>query len=310
MTVGAPATVGTPPSEPAPGQADERWLTTPSGARLRLRVVAPAQPARGVALLFVHGLFTNGRFFASARGDGPAPFFAARGHEAFVGELRRRDSQLGAAEAAFCFDDFVQEDVPALIASVQPPGRRFVIVAHSMGGYAALVALGLSPKLQERCAGVCLFSSAVNDFSEMGWRKRLAFGFASALSRLVGYFPARALRQGSANEPTRLMQQLVRWARDGAFGQLGSQGRFPGAALAAVKVPVLSIIGARDRFHASPARADKLLAHVGSASKELLLCGRAQGFSTDFGHVDVVRGPRAAAEVLPRVATWLAARGD
>ena len=44
---------------------------------------------------------------------------------------------------------------------------------------------------------------------------------------------------------------------------------------------------------------------VSSQDKELLLCGREHGFSADFGHIDLVLGTRAPAEVFPHIARWI-----
>jgi pimeloyl-ACP methyl ester carboxylesterase len=172
-----------------------------------------------------------------------------------------------------------------------------------MAGYAALAALGVDPALQEQLAGVVTLSSAVNDYSDGGLPKRAQLTIAPILSRLVGRFPARALRQGRWDEPAGLMRQFADWAPDGSFRSADAKTDY-WQALGQVRLPVLVGIGAGDTFHASPVRARKLADHLGGRA-ELAVLGRETGLTWDPGHFDVIRGARAQAQVLPRVVAWL-----
>ena len=71
-----------------------------------------------------------------------------------------------------------------------------------------------------------------------------------------------------------------------------------------VHTPVLAVAGACDRL-APPenvAIAHDLLA---SARKRLVVLGKAQHFSADYGHVDSVFGRQAPDEVYPLIADWV-----
>ena len=46
---------------------------------------------------------------------------------------------------------------------------------------------------------------------------------------------------------------------------------------------------------------------ISSTDKEWILCGRDHGFTADFGHIDLVLGTRAPAEVFPHIARWIEA---
>jgi len=41
--------------------------------------------------------------------------------------------------------------------------------------------------------------------------------FSSVLGGLLGRFPAKAMKQGTADEPGRMMKQFAAWAKRGSF---------------------------------------------------------------------------------------------
>jgi pimeloyl-ACP methyl ester carboxylesterase len=146
-------------------------------------------------------------------------------------------------------------------------------------------------------------SAAVNDYRDGGLPKQAQIRSAALISRVVGRFPARALRQGRWDEPAGLMRQFADWAPNGAFRSADGKTDY-WRALGQVTLPVLVGVGAGDAFHASPARARKLADHLGGRT-DFVVFGRETGLSWDPGHYDVVRGARAEAEALPRVVAWM-----
>lgn len=293
----------------------ERWVPTSGGHELHVREVAPTAAAPGApGVLFLPGLFSDGEFFLGRSGQGPAKAFVDEGFVAYLASLRGHGRSRWPERRAYDwnFDTYVRHDIPDLVRAVAAAhaaahsGPLFLL-AHSMAGYAALAALGADPSLQRELAGVVTLSSAVNDYSDGGLPKRAQLTFATVVSRLVGRFPAKALRQGRWDEPAGLMRQFTDWAPEGAFRSADGRTDY-WAALGQVTLPVLVGVGAADTFHASPARARKLADHLGGDT-ELVVLGRDTGLSWDAGHFDVVRGTRAQAEVLPRVITWMRGSG-
>ncbi|MBN9684259.1 MULTISPECIES: alpha/beta fold hydrolase [unclassified Corallococcus] len=264
-------------------------------------------PDSAPGILFVPGLFSDGRFFLGGQGDGAARTFVDAGCVAYVASLRGHGRSRWPAKRAYdwSFDTYVRHDIPDLVRAVRArhTGPLFLL-AHSMAGYAALAALGVDPSLQASLSGVCTLSSAVNDYSDGGFKKRFQLGFSSAVAGVLGRFPAKALKQGPWDEPAGVMRQFTDWAPTGAFRSADGATDY-WSALGNVTLPVFAGVGAADVFHASPQRAQKLVSHLGSAHKDLFVLGRAQGLSWDAGHFDVVRGERARAEVLPRVLAWM-----
>ncbi|MBZ4370676.1 alpha/beta hydrolase [Corallococcus interemptor] len=286
----------------------EFWVPTSQEHALHVveaRLSGTRDSAPGV--LFVPGLFSDGRFFLGAQGDGAARTFVDAGCVAYVASLRGHGKSRWPAKRAYdwSFDTYVRHDIPDLVRAVRArhTGPLFLL-AHSMAGYAALAALGVDPSLQAAVSGVCTLSSAVNDYSDGGFKKRFQLGFSAALAGLLGRFPAKALKQGPWDEPAGVMRQFTDWAPTGAFRSADGATNY-WSALRDVTLPVFAGVGAADLFHASPMRVEKLVAHLGGTRKELAVLGRAQGLSWDAGHFDVVRGERARAEVLPRVLAWM-----
>jgi pimeloyl-ACP methyl ester carboxylesterase len=288
----------------------EIWVPTGGGHQLHVLEVRPKAAGREASgILFLHGLFSDGRFFLGLNDRGPARFFLDDGHVAYVADLRGHGRSRWPARRAWdwSFDAYAQEDIPALVRAVRErhQGPLFLL-AHSMAGYAALAGLGVHPQVQGLLQGVCTLSAAVNDYSDGGLKKVLMVRFATLLSGVLGYFPAKALKWGPSDEPAALMRQFAEWASMGVF-RSGDATVDYWQALGRVLLPVFCVVGEGDVFHASPRRAEKLVARLGSQDKRLVICGRSHGFSRNFGHVDILRSERARCEVLPRVLEWMRA---
>ncbi|WP_338885711.1 alpha/beta fold hydrolase [Xenorhabdus sp. TH1] len=285
-----------------------RTVLTEDGVQLSVQAISPDGGGRGIALLCLHGLFSDGRFFYNGSKKGPAAYFLKEGCQVFIGELRghgHNREQVGSLPRDWCFDDYVQQDIGCLIEHVYSVHQGpFYVVAHSFGGYALLASLGHRPELQRCIRGICLFSSAVNDYSEHGLRKRIFFNLAAALSAVCGYFPARRFGLGVSDAPNGLIQQFRHWALRGSFDSRRGDIDY-WQSLQFVTVPVWAGVGSGDTFHASVARGRKLLQKLGSADKTFVELGLTNGFSKNFGHIDVLRGEAAATEILPQVLAWI-----
>lgn len=285
----------------------EQWVSTSDGHELHVRRVQPPSVAgKAPAVLFLPGLFSDAGLFLGRSERGPVTVFADAGFVGYAASFRGHGASRWPRRRAYDwnFDTYVRHDIPDLVraTAARHDGPLF-IMAHSMAGYATLAALGVDPALQEPLAGVATLSAAVNDYTDGGLSKRVRLTTAPVLGRLVGRFPARALKQGRWDEPAGLMRQFAQWAKRGSFHSADG-GTDYWQALGRVQVPVLVGVGAADRFHASPARARKLADHLGGPTEYLVL-GRDTGLSWDAGHFDILRGSRAEAEVLPRVVAWM-----
>jgi predicted alpha/beta hydrolase len=285
---------------------DTTFVDSTGGHSLALHTIEPNKAAdHRAAILCTHGLFSDARFFQSTTG-GPAQFFLDKGYRVFLGELRGHGkSRLPSGNAwNFGFDAYARDDIPNLIKSARKKheGPLFLL-CHSMSGYAALAGLGTEPSLQEMLKGIATLSSAVNDYGDGGMQKQIMVRLGAVIGTVLGRFPGKTLKQGPSDEPGRLMQQFATWAKDGSFRSEDGRTDY-WQALSKVTLPIFAGIGAADVFHASPRRGQKLVDALGSKRKEFVVMGKNTGFSSDFGHSDILRGSRATAEVLPRVETF------
>lgn len=286
----------------------EHFVPVAAGHALRVLELPPVGAANGMTIVCLHGVFSDARFFCDHNQQGAASFFAARGYRVFVGNFRGHGGSrwpVGRRRWNWSFDTLAGADVPALLhfAATRARGPCFAL-GHSLGGCALLAALAINPPLQRLLAGAIVLSAAINDYSDGGRSKRLQLPLAAILARGCGHFPARRLHLGPDDEPPLLMQQFRDWAAHGAFRSVDHQVDY-WEALREVTLPVYAGVGAADTFHASPARARKLVAHLCSTDMTFEVHGRALGLTRDFGHLDVARGAAAEREILPRVDAWL-----
>jgi pimeloyl-ACP methyl ester carboxylesterase len=99
-------------------------------------------------------------------------------------------------------------------------------------------------------------------------------------------------------------RQFARWIATGSFDS--ADGHFDyRAGMAAIRIPFLLVAGTKDLL-APPAAVRRAQAALGGPT-ELVLAGRAHGFTADYGHADLVLGRRAPEEIFPRVEGFLAA---
>jgi pimeloyl-ACP methyl ester carboxylesterase len=75
-------------------------------------------------------------------------------------------------------------------------------------------------------------------------------------------------------------------------------------ALREIHTPSLVIVGRADEL-ADPLVGRGVYERLGSADKELVIAGRAEGFAADYGHVDLLIGPGARRDIFPRIEHWL-----
>jgi pimeloyl-ACP methyl ester carboxylesterase len=231
--------------------ANDWWIPTSDGHELHIRqkVADPgADSRRGV--LFLPGLFSDGGFFLDSSGRGPATTFLEDGFAIYSASFRGhgRSRHADGINYDWNFDTYVHHDIPDLIRAVSNVHRGpLFLVAHSMAGYAALAALGMEPKLQRRILGVVALSSAVNDYSDGNLAKRVQVTSAALLSRLLGRFPAKALRLGPSDEPPGVMRQFADWAPGGAFRSADQRTDY-WRALWQVSVPVLLGVGGQHTY--------------------------------------------------------------
>lgn len=266
--------------------------------------MADTPTARGVPVVLLHGSFSNRRFWYSPKGVGLGATLARAGFDVWIPEMRGhglspRNQRYRHNRVA----DYARYDLPAIHAFVSElSGQRPYWLGHSLGGTTLAMALGLGYMASDSVAGIGLFGSQVSrapwpvTVAALNWLGR---GVLRGLDHLSG----PRLKRGPEDEPAGVALELLRW--HGLRRRFGRGGEDWQTGLAQVGVPLLAVAGAGD--HQDPPWACEQLFQRFGGEGQFLLLGKAQGFSEDFGHVDMLVSKAAQAQVWPQIQRWLAA---
>ena len=267
---------------------------TADGVQLHLAHV-PARGPRRAVVLCTHAMMAHGRYFGASRRHGFAAFLAERGVDVFVLDWRghglsrppdpRRDQ--------WCFDDYVELDLPAALAAVARTARvaidRIVVLGHSLGGLVTLAALGTGRIAPVRA--IALAATSVWLPGPHGPRARRALmSLYDLASRPFGFAPIRLTRFGTDDEPRDYVAQLAGWARTGRWTSRTGVDYLE--ALASIDLPVWPLFGAGDRL----CRADdaEAIAARLRGARPMRAVGVAHGDAVDADHFTLFTDGRMA----------------
>ncbi len=267
------------------------------GTRLALYRVGPPG---GQPVVLMPGTFSNHTFWLGTRGHGLAWALGEAGFEVIVLDARGHGGSERPAGQDWNFDHWGRVDVPAAVEAAAGDGRPVLLMGHSGGGAAMLMALAGEPALRERVAGVVILATPVPWLQH--WRRVAAWGIR-ALTRLLGRFPARLVGLGPEDELPGVMAQWMTWNLRGEW--LSDDGTDYVRELRSVHVPVLGMSGAGDTVFAPPAACRALIEMLGSDDASYRTAGVETGFSEDFDHAGIVVSRAAHEEVWPVLIAWL-----
>ena len=281
------------------GGAPPRRLTTPDGVELalhRLRAYRDGRPA----VLLVHGAFTNHRFWLHSSdgtsAGGMAHFLGAAGLDVWLADMRHHgESAREPRRGAWTFEDWVLHDTPTLVARVreETDGAPLAWLGHSAGGAAGLCWLARVAAAAPIRGIVTLGTPGPR---RLGPIRRTLAAATMAVSRLLGQFPARALRFGNEDEAAEIIAEWMEWNVRGRW--LGMDGFDYFAGLAALSTPYLGVAGGADWIFAPPKACRQVVERVGAAHKMLAV---APGLS----HRGLVLSEHARTACWPQVVAWL-----
>ncbi len=323
-------------------------VTTDDGWQVAAFRVPPAagtedRAHHGTPVVLAHGTGVNRHEFLLPGRD-LAAYLAAEGFDVWLAEYRGdRTSRApdGATWRAgdWDVDDIAGHDLPALLRHVErvTGHRQVYYLGHSLGGIVGyLVAQGPDA---DRIAGLVAVGAPgslehPNDVALLTLRHRglvPARGVLPtrgltrlALPAVVGTPDTRLTRvilnpdnadvgqlapsvADTMEDTSRgLAVQYLAWIEGGPLTSRDGTTDYT-AGLARVTCPTLFVAGRVD--HVVPAWTVRR-AHdaVGSADRTLITLGVGWGTAEEYGHGDLIAGDRAAVEVFPRIAAWLAAR--
>jgi predicted alpha/beta hydrolase len=251
----------------APPEVESIDLRTRDGWSLRADVHTPPGDPVGVAVL-AHALMARRSEFSRPAPGGVAAFLVERGWRVVAFDFRGHgDSRPPPLQGrgGYGYDDLVGGDLAAVCAFAREQangGGPVVVVGHSLGGHAALLAQGSGAAEVDGIAGVACAPPflRVHEPSRPRWLvKRAAFASMLATARRVGRFPSRALRLGSDDVTLECCEDFDRYARTDRWTSRDGRVDYLDA-LASVRIPVLQVVSAADRFECVPECGERFVA--------------------------------------------------
>lgn len=197
-----------------------------------------------------HAMMVDLRTFEKS---GFAQALVSRGYAVFLFNFRGRDPH---GPKDWCYDDLVQLDVPAVVATVtvQYPNVSCVWLGHSLGGHVGLAAhrydsLRVFQAMVLISTNVWLPSLEHNRVRRL--RKALYMLFGRIVVALLGTIPVKKMGFGTVDEgPTYLKNLISWWRRDKWSSEV--DGASYVSFLKGLSCPILSVVGAQDRLEAHP----------------------------------------------------------
>jgi pimeloyl-ACP methyl ester carboxylesterase len=317
---------------------DEIHFTrTDDGVTVAVCRYRPAGPLAGaLPVLLVPGIGANHLNFDLSDDTSLARHLAAGGFDAWVVELRGRGYSsrprlFSDLHYDWSFDEYAERDVPAAAATcARVTGAHSLhLVGFSTGalacyafitdprrtlGVASLVSLG-GPSTFKRAATHVSgrFIRAVRFLRHRFLMRVLApasgYWHASPVQlihnpeNLGGAMQRRAMVNVIANFSRNELLQYSDWLEHDVFRSI-DQRRDYRAELPGIQVPSLLLAGPRDLLAPPDAVKDAYEA-IGAADKRFVILSRAQKFTVNYGHFDMLLGTHARADVFPAVREWI-----
>ncbi|MED5372667.1 MAG: alpha/beta fold hydrolase [Myxococcota bacterium] len=305
-------------------QAPERnllprlYAESHDGWRCPLFRVEPPPGSTGEPLLLLHGLGLSRHSLDFDQERSLARGLAAAGYQVYMAENRADRSALPPAQTQpFDFDDIATADLPAALQAVREHSgyERVVVVGHGLGGQllyaylahfgdagiAAAITLGAAVRFQRPRSGRAALTLA-RTLLPASLRVPTSAGAsllspaAGGLGSVEGERTRGLLLHGTEDLSGGMLRQALRWVESGSLVDRDDRLDYAHA-LAGVSIPLMLVCAHGDRMcppaHAVPVQ------DTWSGPVELLQLDR------EWGHLDLVMGPRAGSELHPRLLDWL-----
>ena len=308
-----------------------RPATTPAGS---------SGHGRGTPVLMTPGIAANRYNFDLSDETSLARYLAAAGYDAWVLEPRGRGFSsrprlFSGLHYDWCFDEYAERDLPAAAATVArvTGAPALHLLGFSTGALASYAYL-TGPRRDTQVAslvsmgGPATFKRAGTHVSgrvirSLRWlRHRFILRVLAPISgywhpspiqiihnpeNMDGATQRRAMVNLIANFSRNELLQYGDWLLNDVFRSIDHRRDYR-AELPRIDVPALFLAGPRDLLAPPDAVKDAYDA-VSSTDKRFVILSRAQKFSVNYGHFDMLLGTHAREDVFPVIREWLDAHG-
>jgi predicted alpha/beta hydrolase len=286
---------------------EELEIRTTDGVALRAVVDDPPDGELVGTCVLAHAMFARKSEWGRRDRPGLAQAWAALGWRTVAFDFRGHGDSDPSPDHGY--DELVRLDLPAVVACARDraEGAPVVVAGHSLGAHAALASQGTG-----RLGADAIVSIAGNvwiealERSRARWAAKRAIASAMlAVTARAGRFPARALRIGSDDEPARYMRELFGATSRGTWASADGTEDYL-AALANVRVPVVSVASAGDRLDCHPSCAEAFVRRCVGPVETFVVRASDDGRRPP-SHMELVTTPRARSTLVTALA-WVRER--
>lgn len=281
-------------------------LNTPNNGIVTLTHLPPTpNDQTKQSLVFLHGMFSNRKFWLSDKGVGLAAHLNQEGHECWL--IERRGMGGSSHQKNDSLEHCVNDDLPAIQtyiqqASLNKTPNKAVWFGHSFGGVQISASLARQKLNAEFISGLVFFSSQLTVGKTP--LNPPASWILSTWMKLASRFPSRALKMGQEDESAQVMLDCIHWVKQAKKNGKGDASQPFWQGFEHITTPLLAFGSEGDTV--DPHQGCKFLAdQTHSVDKQFVLLGKAHGHKQDYTHAGMVTSKDAIEEVWPMTIKWL-----
>ena len=256
---------------------------------------------RGTPVILIHGSFTNRGFWLSSKGKGLAAALLEHNFDPWMLEMRGHgDSPANKDYNNNSVLQYAEFDLPAVADFVTEQTQQTPHwIGHSLGGVTISTALASGHLNEKRVGSVALFGAQVSKYPlllRVPGIRLIAKGLLALRQKNI------ISPMGPEQEPIGIAKEFVRWA--GVFtGWRPRKGKSFWSTMDRLNKPLIAFGAQKDK--GDPAKYCQKLAQAISKNSEYHLLSKKNGYSKDYGHVNMVISKEAEREVWPKLINWL-----
>ncbi len=317
-------------------------ITTKDGWQLNTGRRLPKERRYKEPVILCHGLGANRYNLDFNEEYSLAKRFTELGFDTYIMEMRTvglssKPHLFSDYKWTIHFDDVVNYDIPAIIENaLKKSGSDKVFwIGHSLGGmimYAhlqreenqkyinSLVTISSPPVFRfqpelKRFIPMLKSAKILSHIKQEFWGRL----FAPYLTRLIPYSDVAANIENIDNQilkrifvnlasdmSSTLVSQIGRWVEEGDIKDRSGEYNFT-ENLNKIKIPVYAMTGAADLI-CTPESVLFLKGKIRDDILKITIAGKSSGFSTDYGHGDIIFGRKAPLEIFPLITDYVKER--